>query len=189
MEDNEVKKEEVERSGVEKEVIRPEDMDVKALRKALEKKETEFQELQNKYLRTLAEMDNFRKRAAREQTESIRYANEKIMSDLLPVIDNMERAITHSTEKKDFDVLIDGLNLILQEFSNAMDKHGVKCIESIGQPFDPSIHHAVVRVDTGTHNDNMIVEEFRKGYLLNDRVLRPALVSVAKKKDETKTES
>jgi len=158
------------------------------LRATIEKKEAEYKELHDKYLRALAEMENFRKRVAREQAESIKYANERILSDLLSVVDNIERAIVHSREKKDFDALIDGLNLTMKELHILFEKYGVKGIESVGQPFDPTKHHAVSLVESDTHPENIVVEEFRKGYLLNDRILRPSLVSVAKRKEGKKEE-
>ena len=156
---------------------------VASIREALEKKEAECRELQDKYVRALAEMDNFRKRMNREMNDSVKFANEKILGDLLAVVDNMERAITHSKDKKDFASLIDGLELTLKEFTGVFEKHGVQSVESVGHVFDPSKHHAVAVIESDTHGENVIVEEFRKGYLLNDRVLRPSLVSVAKKKD------
>ncbi len=155
------------------------------LKEELEKKEREIQELKDKYLRALAEMDNFRKRAARDQAEAIKYANEKLLTDLLSVIDNIERAILHSKEKKDFEALINGLELTLKEFNEVVAKYGLKTIEALGQPFDPTRHHAVSLVETEEHEDNMVVEEFRKGYILNDRVLRPSLVGVTKRKEIT----
>ncbi|MCC6545188.1 MAG: nucleotide exchange factor GrpE [Nitrospirae bacterium] len=156
---------------------------VASVREALEKKEAECRDLQDKYVRTLAEMDNFRKRINREMNDAVKFANDKILGDLLVVIDNMERAIAHSREKKDFDSLLDGLELTMKEFRGVFEKHGVQSIESVGQLFDPSRHHAVAMVESDSHGDNVIVEEFRKGYLLNDRVLRHSLVSVAKKKN------
>ena len=160
--------------------------DAAALREALDKldkKEDECKDLNDKYLRTLAEMENFRKRMIREQSESVRYANEKILCDLLAVIDNVERAVLHSKEKKDFDALINGLELTMKEFAGVLEKYGGKCIESRGQTFDPARHHAVSTVESDAQQDNTVVEEFRKGYLLNDRILRPSLVSVAKKRE------
>lgn len=156
---------------------------LEALQEALNKKEAECKEMGDKYLRVLAEMDNYRKRVAREQADSVKYANEKILSDLLTVVDNLDRAIVHSKDKKDFDSLIDGLDLTLKEFRGVMDKYGVKGIETIGETFDPEKHHAVSIVESETHQDNSIVDEFRKGYILNDRVIRHSLVSVAKKKE------
>lgn len=153
------------------------------LQEALNKKEAECKEMGDKYLRVLAEMDNYRKRVAREQADSVKYANEKILSDLLTVVDNLDRAIVHSKDKKDFDSLIDGLDLTLKEFRGVMDKYGVKGIKTIGETFDPEKHHAVSIVESETHQDNSIVDEFRKGYILNDRVIRHSLVSVAKKKE------
>ncbi|MBI5756464.1 MAG: nucleotide exchange factor GrpE [Nitrospirae bacterium] len=186
MADNELQKGEEEVSGEgREEVAINEEISVEALREALEKKEAECKDLQDKYLRALAEMENFRKRLNRDMNESVKFANEKILCDLLSVIDNLERAIRHSKEKKDFDALIDGMELTMKEFTGVFEKYGVQCIESVGQLFDPSRHHAVSIVESETHQDNIILEEFRRGYLLNDRVLRPSLVSVAKKKEGT----
>ena len=185
MEDRE---EEAETSGGMVEEVSPAgEVSIEILKDELGKKEAEYKEMNDKYLRALAEMDNFRKRVAREQSESVKFANEKILCDLLSVVDNMERAVLHSREKKDFDALIDGLELTMKEFNSVFDKYGVKCIESVGQPFDPNRHHAVAIIESESHQDNTIVEEFRKGYVLNDRILRPSLVSVSKKKEETET--
>ena len=184
MENNAVKREEAEISGEAVEGGAPEATnDLERLREAFAKKESEYKDVQDKYLRTVAEMDNFRKRMAREQAESVKYANEKILGDLLSVIDNIERAILHSREKRDFNALIDGLELTMKEFNSVLDKYGVKCIESVGQAFDPTRHHAVSMIESDRHQENTIVEEFRRGYILNDRILRPSLVSVAKKKE------
>jgi len=184
LEEREDKKEEAETSsGMVEEVSPAGEVSIETLKDELGKKEAECKELGDKYLRALAEMDNFRKRVAREQSESVKFANEKILCDLLSVVDNMERAVLHSREKKDFDALIDGLELTMKEFSSVFDKYGVKCIESVGQPFDPNRHHAVAIIESESHQDNTIVEEFRKGYVLNDRILRPSIVSVSKKKD------
>lgn len=182
MEDHEVKQEDLEATGAESGTPAA-GQSIDNLREALDKKETEYKDLHDKYLRALAETENFRKRVTREQVESIKYANEKILCDLLSVVDNIERAILHSKEKKDFDALTDGLELTVKEFNTVLEKYGVKCVESIGQLFDPARHHAVATVESNAHQDNIIVEEFRKGYILNDRILRPSLVSVAKKKD------
>ena len=188
MEEREDKREEAETSGGMVEEVSPAgEVSIETLKDELGKKEAEYKEMNDKYLRALAEMDNFRKRVAREQSESVKFANEKILCDLLSVVDNMERAVLHSREKKDFDVLIDGLELTMKEFNSVFDKYGVKCIESVGQPFDPNRHHAVAIIESESHQDNTIVEEFRKGYVLNDRILRPSLVSVSKKKEETET--
>src|SRR4030067_3716897 len=111
---------------------------VDSVRETLEKKEAECRELQDKYMRTVAEMDNFRKRMNREMNDSVKFANEKILGDLLAVVDNMERAITHSKDKKDFVSLIDGLELTVKEFRGVFEKHGVQSVELVGQLFDPS---------------------------------------------------
>ncbi|HXC61789.1 MAG TPA: nucleotide exchange factor GrpE, partial [Nitrospiria bacterium] len=99
---------------------------------------------------------------------------------LLPVLDNLARAIGHAKESRNLDKLVEGLELTQKEFVSVLNKFGVTAIESLGQPFDPVHHQAMLQVDTDDQEENTVVEEFAKGYLLHDRVLRPALVSVAK---------
>ena len=155
----------------------------------LKKKEEEYRALNDKYLRALADMENLRKRMSREQAEAIKYSNEKILLELIPVLDNFERALHHSNEKKDFDALVEGLKLTMRECLSMMEKFGVCQIESLGKTFDPTKHHAVSQVISQKHEEGTVVEELRKGYFLNDRTLRPALVSVSKKPAENANEA
>ena len=99
---------------------------------------------------------------------------------MLPVLDNLARAIGHAKESKNLDKLIEGLELTQKEFLSVLNKFGVTAIESLGQPFDPAHHQAMLQIETDDQEENTVVEEFQKGYLLHNRVLRPALVSVAK---------
>ncbi len=150
------------------------------LQKRLAQFEEEKKEAHEKYLRTYAEFENFKKRAAKEQTEQGRYANERLLIALLPVLDNLARAIAHAKETKNLDKLIEGLELTQKEFLLVLNKFGVTGIDSVGQPFDPAHHQAMLQVETNNQEENTVVDEFQKGYLLHNRVLRPALVSVAK---------
>ncbi|MBI4715434.1 MAG: nucleotide exchange factor GrpE [Nitrospirae bacterium] len=152
-----------------------------SLENEIRRKTDEYNALQNKYLRTLADMENLRKRMTRDQADAIRYANEKVFLEMIPVLDNIERAILHADEKKEFEPMLEGLRLTLREFLGVLEKFGVRPIESIGRPFDPARHHAVEQVISDAHEEGTVVAELRKGYFLNERTLRPALVSVSKR--------
>jgi molecular chaperone GrpE len=151
------------------------------LEREFKKKEEECKLLNDRYLRALADMDNLRKRMTRDQSEALKYAHEKLFIDVIPVVDNLERAVLHAGEKKDFDALIEGLNLTLKEFLGVLEKFGVQPLESVGKSFDPALHHAVSQVLSETVDEGVVVEELRRGYVYNDRTIRPALVSVSKK--------
>jgi len=155
-------------------------LDAEDLGKKLSQVEVQKKEAYEKYLRTYAEFENFKKRIAKEQNDQNRYANEQLLRALLPVLDNLARAINHSKESKNLDKLIEGLELTEKEFVSVMNKFGVTAIESLGHPFDPVHHQAMLQVETDDQDENTVVEEFQRGYLLHNRVLRPAFVSVAK---------
>jgi molecular chaperone GrpE len=155
-------------------------LDTEALKKQLSQVELEKKEVYEKYLRTYAEFENFKKRIAKEQSDQSRYANERLLRALLPVLDNLARAISHSKESGNLDKLVEGLELTEKAFVSVLNKFGVAVIESLGRPFDPVHHQAMIQVETDEKEENTVVEEFQRGYLLHDRVLRPALVSVAK---------
>jgi molecular chaperone GrpE len=116
----------------------------------------------------------------REKDEAIRFANEGLVRDLLPVIDNLERAVSHAQGVGNGKPLVDGVEMVLKGLTDLLNKHGVVQISAHGKTFDPSKHEAMAQVESLTEPPNTVVEEFHKGYLLNDRLLRPALVSVAK---------
>lgn len=167
---------EVDRDTVEKRIARLEDY--------IKTKVKELGDLQDKYLRLYAEFDNYKKRVLKDQTEFLKYANENIIKELLPVIDNLERAIKHSKESaggEDVKKLIEGVELTLKQFTRLLNKFGVTELPSVGEFFDPTKHQAVSQVESEDLDDNMIIKEFQKGYFYNNRVLRPAMVSVAKK--------
>ncbi len=146
----------------------------------LEEKQKESAANYDKYLRAVAELDNYKKRAARERADYIKYANENILKDLLTVYDNMERAREHAANSRDFDSFLEGLDMIQGQFKELLARYGVESIETKDREFDPNVHEAVMRVQGTAENDNKIVEELEKGYMLNGRLLRPAKVSVAK---------
>ena len=150
------------------------------LRNQLEAKELEAKNSYERYLRQAAELDNFKKRTARERDDAIRFANEALIKDLLPVVDNLERAVAHASGGGNGKPLVEGVEMVLKALLDVLMKHGAVQITALGQLFDPSKHEAMAQVESDTHEPNSVVDELHKGYMLRDRLLRPALVSVAK---------
>jgi len=150
------------------------------LKKKLEEKEKELKEHHDRLLRLAADFENYKKRAAREKEDWTKFANEDLIRAILPFIDNLERAVNHAEKVVDTGVLIEGVRLTLQQILQALNKFGLFSFQSVGKPFDPTVHEAMLVVETDQHEPNRVVEEFQKGYLLNDRLLRPATVSVSK---------
>ncbi|HVO67803.1 MAG TPA: nucleotide exchange factor GrpE [Syntrophales bacterium] len=146
----------------------------------LKEKEREAAENYDKYVRAVAELDNYRKRAARERADSIRYGNESLIKDILPLVDSMDRALQHADDYGYPDAFKEGLKLLQGQLQGCLEKHGVRQIECINKTFDPHIHEAVLQVDSGDHGKDQVVQELEKGYLLHERLLRPAKVSVSK---------
>ena len=153
---------------------------ISELKKQLEAKELEAKDSYERYLRQAAELDNFKKRTARERDETTRFANEALIKDLLPVVDNLERAVAHASGGGNGKPLVEGVEMVLKTLLDVLMKHGVVQITALGQLFDPSKHEAMAQVESDTHEPNSVVDELHKGYMLRDRLLRPALVSVAK---------
>jgi molecular chaperone GrpE len=158
------------------------------LKAALEAKTREAESLQDKNLRLMAEFDNARKRAAREREEYVRFANESVIRELLPVLDNFDRAFRAARTEAGAAAVAAGVELIQRELLRVLEKVGAVPFSSVGQPFDPERHEAVARVPTASHPEMTVVEETARGYLLNGRVLRPAMVMVAVAPDAPATE-
>ncbi len=144
----------------------------------------ELQIYQDKYVRLAAEFENYKKRAQRDQNDSIRYANESLLKKLLSTIDNLERAIQSGKDAGTTGPLLEGIELTHKQILETVEKLGVRQVSSAGGVFDPNIHQAVAQVESDTAEPNTVVEEFQKGYFLHDRILRPAMVTVAKEKSE-----
>jgi len=157
--------------------------EVERLREALEAKTRELEALQDRYLRTVAEFDNVRKRTAREREEHTRYANESVLRDLLPVLDNLDRALL-AARSEPAAAVTTGVELIQRELLRVLEKFGLTPFSSVGQPFDPERHEAVARVQRPDLPDMTVADETGRGYLLNGRVLRPAMVTVAMAPEE-----
>lgn len=168
-------------ANVEEQEVKPGEA---GLKEQLEEKQKEAAANYDKYLRAVADLDNYRKRAARERADYLKYANENILKDLLSIFDNMERAREHAANSRDFDSFLEGLDMIQGQFKELLARYGLETVETKDREFDPNFHEAVMRVAGTAENDNKIVEEFEKGYILNGRLLRPAKVSVAKNTQE-----
>jgi molecular chaperone GrpE len=154
--------------------------EIKELKKKLEEKEKEVKENYDRLLRVAADFDNYKKRIIKEKEEWTKFANEDLMKAVLPLIDNLERATNHSKKLEDVQTLVEGVKLTLQQLLQTLNKFGLSSIESLGKPFDPAFHEALYAIETDQQQPNQVMEEFQKGYLLNDRLLRPATVSVSK---------
>ncbi len=153
---------------------------LKELEARLEAKEEEAKETYDRLLRVSADFENYKKRSAREMEDFRKYANQSLLKEMLSVVDNLELAINSSNDKKKADKhLIEGLNLTLNEILRVFEKFNVKPIEAQGKAFDPAFHEAVMREETTDFPENTVVSEFQKGYLIHDRLLRPAMVVVA----------
>ncbi len=153
----------------------------KELALRLREKEKEAADNYDKYVRAVAELENYRKRAAREKADTIKYGNENLLRDILPMVDSMDRALDHASNSDDFAAFKEGLKLIHNQLLCVLEKHGVTRVECSEQDFDPNVHEAMMQVDSAEHENNKVVCEFEKGYLLNGRLLRPAKVSVCKR--------
>lgn len=146
-------------------------------------KEKEAAENYDRYLRSVAELDNYRKRSAKEKTDLVKFGNENLLRDILPMVDNLERALKHAETSNDFDAFKKGLDMLRTQLVCTLEKHGLAPIDCTNQSFDPNFHEAMLQVPSKTHEDNQIVDELEKGYLLHGRLLRPAKVSVCKNKE------
>jgi|SRR5680860_213137 len=129
--------------------------------------------------RLQADFDNYRKRTQKEKIELIKYASERLVVELLPVLDNFDRAVSAAKVNPDFTSFSQGVEMILRQMQTALSKEGLKEMETIGQPFDPNLHEAVLRVASEEHPENTVVEELQKGYYLKEKVLRPCMVKVS----------
>lgn len=143
----------------------------------------ELDETKEKYLRLYAEFENYRRKVQKDKEELAKYANESLIYELLPVIDNLEMAMKHAMEGSSGEVqsLIKGVENTLREFNRTIEKFGVSAIEALGKPFDPAYHHAMSQVEKEDMDCNMVADEFRKGYMYKEKVLRPSMVAVSKK--------
>ena len=142
----------------------------------------EARQAHDRWLRERADLENVKKRAARERQDSVRYGNEGLIRDLLPVVDNLERAVAAARGGGNGASLVEGVELVLKAFVDALERHGVERVAATGARFDPNWHEAVAYVESDTHEAQQVMAEHQAGYRLNDRLLRPAMVTVSKGK-------
>lgn len=154
--------------------------EAEALQQELELSREEARNNHELYLRAMADMENLRKRSQREKEDLAKFGNEMILREILPVVDNLERALEHAVQDKTNDGLLAGVQMTLDQFGKVLEKFNVVPIESVGQVFDPALHQAMGQQETEDFPANTVAQEMQKGYLLNERLLRPALVMVAK---------
>jgi len=145
----------------------------------------------DRFLRVSADFENYKKRSSREMSEFRKYANESLIRDLLPIVDNLERAIVSASDHKDIDSFVEGVNLTFNEVMKVLERFSVKPIDAVGMPFDPTYHQAVMQEPDDDKPENTIIRELQKGYTIHDRLLRPTMVVVSKpgKTDNDRQES
>ena len=142
----------------------------------------ELAKWKDRHLRLAAEFENFRRRALKEHQDLLNFGTEALMKELLASIDNLDRALGHVGQDEDIDKenLLEGVQLTLRSLLQTLEKSGLKVVEAEGVPFDPAVHEAIRQVESGEHEPGTVIEVYQKGYLLKNRLLRPALVSVAR---------
>ena len=169
--------------------------DITTLQAKLEEKTAEAQENYDLFVRERAELENFKRRMQREKSEALRFAAEPLVRDVLPLVDNLERAMKHSEGNENGQALVEGVELVLHSFLEALEKHGVCRVKAKDEIFDPTKHQAVAQVENAQLAPNTVIDEHQPGYQLHERLLRPAMVTVSKapprqhSEEEEKSES
>jgi molecular chaperone GrpE len=177
-------KDTVELSSIEPEIsletgtAAPDSSETSSLEEQLAAKEKEARENWDRFLRERADLENYRKRVNREKEELLNYGNKSLIEEILPIVDNLERALDHASEDG-MTAVVEGIRMTHSMLIGALKKFGVTPVESNGVAFDPAFHQAMAQVPTDEHAPNTVVQEFQKGYLLKERLLRPAMVTVA----------
>jgi molecular chaperone GrpE len=159
--------------------------DTEELKNLLAEKTKEAQENYDRYLRLAAELENIKKRQEREVAELRQFANENLLKELVPVLDNLERALEHGRQSEAPEALMEGLDLVNQDFLKVLGRFGVTPINSVGERFDPAYHHAVMEEEAPEVEDQTVLKELQKGYLLQNRLLRPAMVVVSRNTEKS----
>jgi molecular chaperone GrpE len=159
------------------------------LQKQLLEKTKESEENYTRLLRLAADIENLKKRQGKERADLLLYANENLIKELLPVVDNLELALEHGRQSEAPEAMLEGIDLVYQGFLKVLAKFGVSPLNSVGQQFDPAFHNAVMQEETMESPDCSIIKELQKGYLMNQRLLRPAMVVVARNPQNTENTS
>ena len=180
-------KEEIIRKLIEKEEeLKNIEEESSKIKKLVQEKDNLSKEYLKHLERLQADFDNYKKRQEKKQKEFIEFANERLISNLLTVLDNLERALDSAKNNKNAKAIKEGINNTLKGFCNILKKEGVVPMKSIGHRFDPYKHEAVMKIETDKHSEDMVTEEFLKGYYIKSKVLRPAMVKVAVSTKEKK---
>ncbi|BAU27174.1 molecular chaperone GrpE [Aneurinibacillus soli] len=141
--------------------------------------QAEKDEMYNKFLRTQADLQNFRTRVNKEKEQMLTYSSQRVIEALLPVVDNFERAMTASQGSGDAEALAQGVEMVFRQLQQVLEQEGVTTVAGVGSPFDPNMHQAVMQEESSEYESGVIIEEFQKGYKLKDRVIRPSMVKVS----------
>jgi len=157
---------------------------IESLESELEAAQQEAKENYDRLLRVSAEFENYKKRTEREMADFRKFANESILKEILILVDNLERALSSSGDQPhEESCVVEGVSLTINEIMKVFDKFSVKPIEALERPFDPNFHEAVMQEETDEYPENTVLKEFQKGYMIHDRLLRPAMVAVSKAKE------
>ncbi|MCS7181431.1 MAG: nucleotide exchange factor GrpE, partial [bacterium] len=148
-----------------------------------------IEELKDKYLRILAELDNYRKRVEKEKKDILKYGNENLILQLIPFDEIFENVLNQIDKTTSVDIIKEGLKLLKKEFEKFLENFGVKKIVAKGEKFNPNLHEATGIIETDEFEDGVVIEEEKKGYIYNDRVIRPSMVKVAKRKSNNNVEN
>ncbi|VEF47733.1 heat shock protein GrpE [Bacillus freudenreichii] len=157
----------------------PEEPDDELARK-IEELEEQLKEKENRYLRLLADFDNFRRRSKLDLEAAEKYRAQHLITNLLPAIDNFERAMQIEPDNEQTKALLEGVGMVYRSIIDALKTEGAEQIEAVGSEFDPNLHQAVMQAEEEGKEENIVLEEFQKGYILKDRVIRPSMVKVSK---------
>jgi molecular chaperone GrpE len=157
----------------------PAGADTSALEAAVVELEAEVQAAKDKWLRAVADLENFKKRVKREVDEASMSAVQRLLPSFLPTMDNLERALEAAGPSSSVEQVVKGIQMVRDEFGNALRKHGIEAVPSVGVPFDPAIHDALQQIDSPDHAPGIVIREFEKGYRMGERLIRPARVVIA----------
>lgn len=148
-------------------------------RAELERVQAQADDQTQRLLRAQADFDNFRRRTQKEKEDLAKYASAGLITELIPVIDNFERAMATKPDSPELESFTKGVDMIFRQLSDVLKSTGLTPMETVGQPFNPEFHQAVMQVESDEHEEGIVVEELQKGYILKDKVIRPAMVKVS----------
>lgn len=154
---------------------------IEELKKLLEEKEKNIKTLQEKILYLQADFENFKKLKTKERVETLKFGNETLVKEFIPIVDNLEMALNHAANTDDYKSIFEGVKLTLNEFLKVLEKAGVTRIDAVGKQFDPNLHEAFYQEERNDIEPDIVISEFQKGYLLNERLIRPSRVVLSKK--------